>query len=88
MDGVPEAESYAISKRTVRRALLLVAAAVALVILLVLVVAVVRSHSGSADSLASAIDSGEYQAVFLTTGQEYFGKLSAPGGDFYYLGNV
>jgi hypothetical protein len=40
------------------------------------------------DSLAPAINSSEYQAVFLTNGQIYFGKLTAPGGDFYYLRHI
>ena len=39
---------------------------------------------------APSIDGGKYQAVFLTNGQVYFGKLSSAGGfytlkDVYYL---
>lgn len=40
------------------------------------------------DSLAAAIAPNEYQAVFLTNGQVYFGALTAPGGNFYYLRHV
>lgn len=62
-------------------ALLLVA------ILAVLAVAAARAIQPG-DSLAAAINPNEYQAVFLNNGQAYFGKLSAPGGDFYYLRKV
>jgi hypothetical protein len=40
------------------------------------------------DALAAALNSSEYQAVFLTNGQIYFGKLTAPGGDYYYLRHI
>jgi hypothetical protein len=42
----------------------------------------------TADSLSSAIDPKQYQIVYLTNGETYFGKLSAPGGDFYYMRHV
>lgn len=34
------------------------------------------------------IDGGKYQAVFLTNGQVYFGKLKTAGGDFYTLTDI
>ncbi|HCG00634.1 MAG TPA: hypothetical protein DEV93_08840 [Chloroflexi bacterium] len=40
------------------------------------------------DSLASAINPNEYQMVYLTNGETYFGKLSPHGGDFYYIRHV
>ncbi|MEO6109585.1 MAG: hypothetical protein ABIP50_01060 [Candidatus Saccharimonadales bacterium] len=35
-----------------------------------------------------AIDSGKYQAVFLSSGQVYFGKLQNTGGDYMKLTDV
>ena len=58
-----------------------------LVVLAVIVWALVRALQPS-DPLAGAIESNRYQAVFLTNGQVYFGRLTAPGGDFYYLRHV
>jgi len=37
---------------------------------------------------APAIDSSKYQAVQLTNGQAYFGKLSAINGDYFKLSDV
>ena len=34
------------------------------------------------------IDGGKYQAVFLTNGQVYFGKLKDTSGDYMYLNDV
>ncbi len=86
----PSAEStdtLAISKSAIRRAGLSMVAVLLIAAVAVLVVALVRSES-SHDALASAINPDEYQVLFLTNGQEYFGKLDAPGGDFYYLRHV
>lgn len=41
------------------------------------------SHSGD-----SAVDNGKFQAVFLTNGQVYFGKLDSLKGDYLELSNV
>lgn len=38
--------------------------------------------------IAGDIASGEYQAVFLDSGQVYFGKLKVRNGDFYSLTDV
>ena len=35
-----------------------------------------------------AIDGGKYQAVFLSNGQVYFGKLSSAANDYYRLTNI
>ena len=35
-----------------------------------------------------AINSGDYQAVFLDNGQVYFGKLEQSRGEFYFLTDV
>ena len=45
----------------------------------------IAGRVGESDPLAGAINSRDFQAVVLTNGQIYFGKLSAPGGNFYYL---
>lgn len=39
-------------------------------------------------STAANIDSGKYQAVFLTNGQVYFGKLKAANGDYMKLNDI
>ena len=39
-------------------------------------------------SIASAIDTGKYQAVFLSNGQVYFGNLTIVNDDFMKLTNV
>ncbi len=36
----------------------------------------------------AAIDGGKYQAVFLTSGQVYFGKLQNTNGDYFKLTDV
>jgi len=80
-------EAITIPKRVIQRALLGAAALLVAIAVVIGIVAAVRSL-GAKDSLASAINSSEYQAVLLNNGQIYFGKLSAPGGDFYYLRHV
>lgn len=77
-------EIIAIPKSTLRRGLSLVGALIAVVIVVVLILALVRAVNPP-DSLSSAINPREYQAVFLSNGQVYFGKLSVPGGNYYYL---
>lgn len=39
-------------------------------------------------SAVSGVKGGQYQAVFLTNGQVYFGKLAGQGANFYKLSNV
>ena len=80
-------DSLTISKASLRRLGLAIVAVVVLALAAVAVAAAIRSF-GPGDTLASAINSSEYQAVFLTNGQVYFGKLSAPGTDFYELRRV
>lgn len=41
-----------------------------------------------AGSLASTIDSGKYQAVFLSNGQIYFGKLKVHNGEYLKLTDI
>lgn len=85
--GVSSSDAFTVSRAAVRR----VALAIVGVILVALIVAGGVALAGSIsnrDPLAAAINSSEYQAVFLTNGQVYFGKLSAPGTDFYYLRHI
>ena len=67
------------------------------VVLAVILIAIVAGgfwmwHKNSNDNAdTSSINKGEYQALFLTNGQVYFGKLTQPDGqyvkltDIYYL---
>ncbi len=61
-------------------------------ILLVLVVRTQLFRAGIstlfAPSAAEAIDRGAYQAVFLTNGSTYFGKLQPQGDDWFLLSDV
>jgi len=66
-----------------------------LLIALILVVLVVRTQlfragvaSLFAPSAAEAIDRGGYQAVFLTNGSTYFGKLEPQGDEWFLLSDV
>jgi hypothetical protein len=71
----------------IRRVGLAVGAIVLIVVVVVLTLLGAHRVEGS-DTLGSAINPNEYQAVVLTNGQIYFGKLTAPGDDFYYLRHV
>lgn len=64
-------------------------------IVLILVVLVVRTQlfragvaSLFAPSAAEVIDHNAYQAVFLTNGSTYFGKLQPQGDEWFLLGDV
>jgi hypothetical protein len=83
----PPSDSIAIPRSALRRAGVAAAAVVALVIVALLIAAVARAVNPS-DPLAASLNPRECQAVFLTNGQVYFGKMTAPGGDFYYLRHV
>ena len=66
-----------------------------ILIALILVVLVVRTQlfragvaSLFAPSAAEVIDRGSYQAVFLTNGSTYFGKLEPQGDHWFLLSDV
>lgn len=80
-------EHFSLSRNSVRQVGVVVTTLIVLAVLALLVLSVARLLRPP-DSLAAAIAPNEYQAVFLTNGQVYFGTLSAPGGDFYYLRHV
>lgn len=66
------------------------AASVALLFALtVLVVAVIGViYTGNSNDQSKFVDSKNYQAVFLTNGQVYFGKLNEVGKDYLRLNNI
>lgn len=83
------ADSTRTSRRLVRE--LIVSRRLAIIVATVVAIAAIfiavwglSSRSG----LASTIDSKEYQALFLTNGQVYFGKLQAVGSDYYRLTDI
>jgi hypothetical protein len=78
-----EAGSDAISvpKSAIRTVLLAIVAVIVLAFLIFLGTALVKSVSGS--SFPSSVDGNTSQAVFLSNGQIFFGKLSS-GNDTYY----
>ncbi|MGH2449492.1 MAG: hypothetical protein ACRDFS_12940 [Chloroflexota bacterium] len=82
-----DSESIAIPRRTIEAVLRVIAIVVVIAALVVIGFAVSRNLGGQ-DSLANAIRANRYQAVFLSSGQVYFGKLKATGGSFAYLTDV
>jgi hypothetical protein len=80
-------DTFSLPKHAVRRIGLAGAAIAAIVVVVFLTLLIAHQFAGN-DTLGSAINPKEYQSVVLTNGQIYFGKLSAPGDDFYYLRHV
>lgn len=70
------------------RLAVIILAALLLVASAALVLVLVFRPGGTAYSGPASINSKEYQAVFLSNGQVYFGKLSVPSGNYYYLRHV
>jgi hypothetical protein len=82
------AVSFAISRRAVRRALAAFVAVI-VIVLVGLAIAVLVGAFASRDTLAAQVNSSDYQAVFLSSNEVYFGKLTVPSGsDFCYLKHV
>ncbi|MBI2325171.1 MAG: hypothetical protein HYU87_09460 [Chloroflexi bacterium] len=84
-----EQTAITISLRSLRRVLLRALAA-ALVLVVLAVLWQQRDALGGvfAGGVPAEVDRNAYQAVFLTGGQVYFGKLGARGGDIYVLSDV
>lgn len=81
-------ENIAISRRTVRQVITIVISVLILFAIAILIITVARSLQ-QPDPLSGAINTNEYQAVFLANGEVYFGRMtSGPGGQFYYLRHV
>jgi hypothetical protein len=70
-----------------RRVLISLGVVVLMIVVALIFAAVVRATTAS-NPLASAVNQNRYQAVFLTNGQVFFGRLTVPGGDYYYLHHV
>jgi hypothetical protein len=83
----PSPDSISIPKQSIRRAGLIVGAVVAITVVVLLTLLIAHQVTES-DTLGNAINSHEYQSVVLTNGQIYFGKLSSPGDNYYYLRHV
>jgi hypothetical protein len=79
--------SVAISRRAIRRALIAAGVVVVLIAIALVIAALVRSTSTS-DALASEVNANDYQAVFLSNSEVYFGKLTVPSGSFCFLQHV
>lgn len=73
-------DAISVPKSAIRTVLLAIGAVVVLAVLVFLVTTVVKSFSGS--SLPASVDGKTYQAVFLSNGQIFFGKLTS-GNDTY-----
>jgi hypothetical protein len=80
-------DGITISSSAIRRAGLALLFLIVLLLIALGITCAVGQVRGT-DSLAAAINPNEYQAVFLTNGQIYFGRLTSSGGDFYYLRHV
>lgn len=87
MSTTPTNDTISIPRGTIRRGGLTVLAILVLVAAALGIAYAVRALR-PVDPMAAAINSREYQYVSLTNGESYFGKLSAPGGSFYYMRHV
>lgn len=63
-------------------------AAVVVVIVLVAIGLLFGAWLAHRSSTAAAIDKSNYQAVFLTNGQVYFGKLSILNNDYFKMQDI
>jgi hypothetical protein len=70
------------------RRVAIAAGVVIAILLLALAVALIARAATASDPLTAGIDKSNYQAVFLSNGQVFFGRLDVPGGDYYYLRHV
>lgn len=80
------AYSLNVSRSAVRTVSIVIGAVILLLAGIGIGIAIDRSESG--DALSSQVNSSRYQAVFLTSNEVYFGKLSVPSGNFAYLTDV
>ena len=59
-----------------------------LIILIVAVLAVLTFNNNSSTNESSYVKSGQLQAVFLNTGQVYFGNLKSINNNYFVLENI
>lgn len=74
-------DAISVPKSAIRTALIAIGVIVVLAVLIFLGTTVVKSFSSS--SFPSRVDGKTYQAVFLSNGQIFFGKLTS-GNDTYF----
>lgn len=90
MEEMPEAESYGQSPKRDGKAVKIIIALVIIVLVAIGACWVVTAYGWGGDSIAKP-SSRDWQAVFLTNGQVYFGKVTSVGkktlslSDIYYL---
>ncbi len=85
--GSSSPDTFAVSRRAVRRTAFVTGMVVILAVIIILAVIAFQVLQ-PADSLAAQVNSRDYQAVFLTSNEVYFGKLDVPSGNFVYLRHV
>ena len=66
----------------------IVTAAVALLVAVLLVFVALTVYSSSKNSQEGFVDSGKLQAVFLNTGQVYFGKISTLNNKYFVVKDI
>jgi hypothetical protein len=59
-----------------------------IILVVIIVIAGIGYKMVNQTSVASTITKSEYQAIFLTTGQVYFGKLTYVNGDYFKLTDI
>ncbi len=65
-----------------------ITAAVALLVAILLVFVALTVYSSSKNSEEGFVDSGKLQAVFLNTGQVYFGKISTLNNKYFVVKDI
>jgi len=91
--GVIPGKGYAPAHRHKKRELTMWARIVMLVVVVIVVVGVIwwgvsMHRDAKTNSESSAVNTSEYQAVFLTNGQVYFGKLKVVNPSYLKLSNI
>ncbi len=79
-------DAISVPRSAIRTALFAIGAVLGLALFAFLGTALIRSVSGS--SLPSSVDGKTYQAVFLSNGQIFFGKLSSGDNTYDELRHV
>ncbi len=88
MESIERSQHRASSRLSVQKTnnSIIIAIIVAIIVIVGGGIAAWALNGGS--SAGSVIDSGKYQAVFLTNNQNYFGKLQSLNGDYFKLTDV
>lgn len=87
MDSSQSSDAFSISRSALNR-LLTAASIVGALVIVALIVALIARAVSPTDPIAGAINANDYQAVFLTNGQVYFGHLSTSASGAYELRHV